>query len=282
MSAVPSKNKLRLLPVTAMVAAVLSWNCSGDGQETVGTRMDPETVATMRTTDVSTLISDSGVIRYHITSPLWLVFDEASEPHWRFPEGLFLEKFSETSIPEASITADSAKYFKNKQLWRLDGYVEITNTVGERFLSPQLFWDQKQQKVYSDSFIHIERADRIIEGYGFVSNDRMTKYEVLNVSGIFPSEQFRPGEDRGKAPRSDSAKVKGDTTRRSSGPRFKSGTVDENGAMNVIVPSNRKQVEAEKNTRKDKKNGLMPAKSIPALGKSEPGFTLRPGPRKKE
>lgn len=62
----------------------------------------------------------------------------------------------------------------------------MTNVAKERFETEHLFWDQRDKKVYTDSFIHIEKSDRIIEGYGFVSNENMTDYTVNRVSGIFP------------------------------------------------------------------------------------------------
>lgn len=195
-------DNLRLLPVVAMVSAMAFCACGDEKKETVDVRYDPETLATMTTSEVSTLISDSGVVRYRIDAPLWLVYDEAAEPKWRFPDGLHLEKYDNFMRREATIDCDSALFLKNKQLWRLDGYVDIKNTAGEKFLTNQLYWDQRDQKVYSDSFIHIERADRVIEGYGFESNDRMTRYRVINVSGIFPADQFRDG---GAATTSDTA-----------------------------------------------------------------------------
>ncbi|MDE6783467.1 MAG: LPS export ABC transporter periplasmic protein LptC, partial [Paramuribaculum sp.] len=132
-----------------------------------------------------------GITRYRIITPLWLMYEEASEPKWRFPNGLKLEKFDPKFKVDASIECDSATYFKDKQLWRLDGYVDVKNLQGEKFLTEQLFWNQRTQKIYSDSFIHIERSGRVIEGYGFESNETMTDYHVLRVSGIFPSSQFK-------------------------------------------------------------------------------------------
>lgn len=187
---------MRLLPVAALVIAILSslltaTSCDDEDKEIISGKTDPETTPTMTTTDVSTLISDSGITRYKITTPLWLMFEEASEPTWRFPNSLHLEKFDIAMQPEATIDCDSAIYYKNKQLWQLDGYVNIRNTLGEKFLTNQLFWNQRQQKIYSDSFIHIERDGKVIEGYGFESNETMTRYNVLRVSGIFPADQFR-------------------------------------------------------------------------------------------
>ena len=72
--------------------------------------------------------------------------------------------------------------------------------ASERFLTSQLFWDQRRGKVYSDSFIRIERSDRIMEGYGFESNNSMTDFKVRDVSAILPVEQFSPGSSSAPAP----------------------------------------------------------------------------------
>lgn len=184
-------------PYSAIIAvATLSGlaACGGDDTKDMAENVDPETFATMTTCDVQTLVSDSGITRYRIIAPLWLVYDEAREPYWRFPRSLHLERFDPQLRIEATVDCDSAMYFKNKQLWRLDGNVHVLNTLGERFLTEQLFWDQRNEKVYSDSFIHIERADRTLEGYGFESNQRMTRFTVRNVSAILPSSQFSPGQ----------------------------------------------------------------------------------------
>lgn len=184
---------MRSLPAIAVATAVALglWSCAEKEQELMKGNFDPEKFATMTTTDVSTLISDSGVVRYKIESPLWLVYDQAAEPKWKFPKGVHLEKYNDMFRVEAEVRCDSATYFKDAQLWRLDGYVEITNIAGEKFLTPQLYWDQRHQKLYSDSFIHIERQGRIIEGYGFNSNERLTQYEVRKVMGMFPASDFR-------------------------------------------------------------------------------------------
>ncbi|MCM1111273.1 MAG: LPS export ABC transporter periplasmic protein LptC [Clostridium sp.] len=185
----------RLAGAVASVLAVASpllvgSSCSKDNKLTLDLTVEPETTPTMLTHDVSTLISDSGITRYHIKAPVWYVFGEAKSPRWTFPDGLYVEKFDDAMKQEATIECDSATYFEQQKLWRLDGNVRIRNVQNEKFLTEQLFWDQRYQKVYSDSFIHIERSDRIIEGYGFTSNDRMTDYVVNRVSGIFPVSQF--------------------------------------------------------------------------------------------
>lgn len=189
------RSSLRFIPLYLLGGMVLATGCSEEKTSMVHREVDGEKVPTMSTRDVVTLISDSGVTRYRITTSLWLVFDEAQEPKWRFPEGLYLEKFDTKYATDATIICDSATFFKNKQLWRLDGNVNVLNTSGEKFLTQQLYWSQRDHKVYSDSFIHIEKADRIIEGHGFNSNDRMTTYNVNKPSGIFPVSEFQRRRD---------------------------------------------------------------------------------------
>ncbi|MBD5313074.1 MAG: LPS export ABC transporter periplasmic protein LptC [Duncaniella sp.] len=189
-----SVRTMRLLPVIGilmlMAAAVGVTGCKESNPVGMGD-VNPEQTPTMLTRDVETLISDSGVIRFRIVTPIWYVYDEVDEPYWRFPEGLNLERFDNFFRQEATVVADSAVYLKNKQIWRLDGNVNITNVMNEKFLTNQLFWDQRLHKIYSDSFIHIERQDRVLEGYGFDSDEKMTRYNVRKVSGIFPANAFR-------------------------------------------------------------------------------------------
>lgn len=227
---------MRMLPLTCVLAAVMLAACSDSETDVVDATVDPENFATMTTTDVSTLISDSGVTRYRIEAPLWLMFEEAAEPRWTFPSGLYLEKFNDLFVAEATVWCDSAVFLKNRQLWRLDGYVEIQNLAGEKFLTPQLFWDQRNSKIYSDSFIHIERDGRIIEGYGFISDDRMSHYNVLRVSGIFPADRFAPGGGRNEA---DSVEAERDRQRHDSVRAFTDSVRRLPGSVNTIEPSRR-------------------------------------------
>lgn len=181
-----------LLPVAVSVwaAGVLLAACSEDRRETIAISADPETFPTMKTLNVSTVISDSGYTRYHITTPVWLMFENAADPHWNFPEGIFVVKFDTTMVEDGTFTSDTATYFSRKKLWRFDRNVRMRNVNGDRFRTQQLFWDQMAHKIYSDSFIHIERPDKIIEGYGFESNENMTTYTIRHPSGIFPANSF--------------------------------------------------------------------------------------------
>lgn len=173
----------------SVALCMLIAGCKDDGKLGVASRIDPSRMPTMSTVNVATLISDSGVTQYKIVSPLWNVYDEVDTPYWSFPKGIYLQKFDRKFNVIASVAADSAKFFRLLNLWKLDGNVELKKEPGELFLTQQLFWDQRRNRLYSDSFIHIETPDRMLEGHGFESNDRLTKYSIRRPTGIFPVDE---------------------------------------------------------------------------------------------
>ena len=178
--------------VMLLLFSVTLFSCNQEVKEVVEVSSDPEKSYTMKATQVNTLISDSGITRYRVKAKEWLVFGNAKEPHSYFPEGIYVEKFDTLFQTEASIEADTAYYFEKKGLWKLIGNVDVESLQGERFETSLLYWDQKEEKVYSDKYIRIEQEDKIITGVGFESNQNMTQYKIFDSRGVFPVSETRP------------------------------------------------------------------------------------------
>lgn len=174
------------IALAAIVMLLLSTSCGGQRKLDVGEAItERDSLPLLDTRGVSTLILDSGLIRYRIDTEEWLIFDRKDPPYWAFEKGVYLEQFDTLFHKEASIKADTAYYFERDKLWKLKGRVNINNRKGETFDTELLFWNQATQKIYSDRFIRIQQPDRIITGYGFDSNEQMTIYTIHNIEGIF-------------------------------------------------------------------------------------------------
>ncbi|MBR5841965.1 MAG: LPS export ABC transporter periplasmic protein LptC [Bacteroidaceae bacterium] len=155
-----------------------------------------DSVPIMTTRDVSTYISDSGVVRYKIITDEWKVYDRLDPSKWSFEEGIYLEKFNNDLSIAAVIVADTAYYYDKQELWELRGNVHIENEQDEQFDTQLLFWNQQTKKVYSDLFIRIRQQKRIITGVGFTSNQEFTNYTIKQTQGIFPiKEETRQAAD---------------------------------------------------------------------------------------
>lgn len=187
--------------ISLFILLLVGSGCREERKLDVFSKLNIRKMATMTTKNISTLISDSGVVQYKIVAPLWSVYEEVDTPYWTFPKGLYLQKYDPYFKVVATVAADSAKFLKNQKLWCLMGHVEMTKVPGDLFQSERLFWDQKQGKIYSDTFIHIETQTHMLEGIGFESDERLTSYRVLRPQGIFPvqREDFGPGSSSGNS-----------------------------------------------------------------------------------
>ena len=134
---------------------------------------------------VSTLISDSGVIRYKIVAEEWNIYNSTNPPKWTFVKGLFLEKFDSTFHIDWFVQCDTA-YCYNQNLWELRGRVFIRNMEGTEFSSEELFWDMDRHEMYSNLFMTIRTPEKLLQGYNFRSNEQMTRYHIQNSNAETP------------------------------------------------------------------------------------------------
>jgi len=184
-------DKKNYIASIGLVLAIFFGACSSRPK-----RVEQSTISAAReelpvliTDSVKTLISDSGVTRYRIETPEWLVYDKTEKPYQEFPQGIYLEQFDQELAVQASLKADYAYYDEQAQIWTLRGNVHALNREGEQFDTPELKWSQPDKRVYSDTSILITREKSIIEGVGFESNEEMTKYTILHPTGVFPIEE---------------------------------------------------------------------------------------------
>ena len=181
-------NKYGITTTFAVVVILLLFmaSCGKENKEVVEVTFDPENTYTLRTTDVSSLISDSGITRYRMNAKEWLVFGKAKEPYSYFPQGVYVEKFDSLFNVEASVKADTAYYWDKKGLYKLIGHVSILSQEGKKLDTSILYFDQKEDQIYTDEYFELEEGDKIITGIGFKSNQNMTKYKIFNSQGTFP------------------------------------------------------------------------------------------------
>ena len=178
-----------------VVMSLFFVSCREKDEHLVAFAYDPETVPTMITDSVTQLISDSGITRYRMVADVWKVFDKAKEPYSYFPEGIYFERFTPDFNIEATVQADTAWYYNKKDLWKLVKNVHVENMQGEVFESEELFWDGKNDRVYSDKYIEIKRGVTEIKGYGFESNASMTEYRIFRPhDGKLPFAETLPAD----------------------------------------------------------------------------------------
>lgn len=173
------KTGIRILSIGILMLYFIT-SCGNNKQEIVDEPLDREKIPTVHDDSVTMMISDSGVIRYKVITKDWQIFESSKDPHWYFPKGLYVERFDSAFQAEATLKADTAWNYTQRRLWQLKGHVSMKNTKGETFVTEELFWDERQQKMYSDKYIEINRPEKImLKGIGFESNMNMTQYRIF-------------------------------------------------------------------------------------------------------
>lgn len=186
-----------------LVVCVLAVSaCRQEDPISVASKLNPKKMPTMTTKNVMTIISDSGIPQYRMVCPVWYVYDNVDTPKWILPQGPYLEKFDADYNIVFTVAADSAVNDRLAQRWYLYGNVEFNEYPDLLMLTPYLVWDQREQRIYSDSFIHIEQPDKIIEGYGFEgytsSRGSLQSYELRRPTAVLPYNRDKfPGEGVG-------------------------------------------------------------------------------------
>jgi LPS export ABC transporter protein LptC len=177
-----NKKYFPLTTFFSFVVGVVFMSCDKEVKNTVSFSYDNETTPTMITHNDTTQISDSGLIRYKVIAKTWEMFDKSKDPHWHFPHSFYFEQLDTAFSIVLTLKADTAWNYTQRKLWKFKGNVFIHNKKDETFSSDELYWDQRQQKVYSNMPVVVNRPNQMtLRGTGFEANQQMTNYKFMNV-----------------------------------------------------------------------------------------------------
>ena len=168
-----------------LLLVVSCFSCESDQGQLAPSISENDSTAFMRSRGISTLISDSGVLRYKLIAEEWDIHTNTNPPSWKFMKGLLMERFDESFHIDLHVQADTA-YLHEQRLWELRGRVVIRNIEGTLFRTEELFWDMNEHQMWSTKYMRIKTTDQELEGTDFRSNEQMTDYYVSNSKGAFP------------------------------------------------------------------------------------------------
>ena len=123
------KKKTNITTASLVVVMLLFLlSCSQKEVEQTAAVVDRSKMPKLHATEITTVISDSGITRYRISAPQWDVYDRANEPYWEFPKGIHFERFDENhKRVDANIHSRYTKYKLNEELWELKGQEDQAN-----------------------------------------------------------------------------------------------------------------------------------------------------------
>ena len=144
--------------------------------------------------NIEIVYTDSAHIQLKLTASRISQYSNVDRPYIEFPEGIYVEFYNDSAGIETIIRANHAFYFMDEKFWEAKGDVMVNNlTSGEKLNSEELFWDENEKIIYSNSYTRIETADDTYYGQkGFESNERFTKWKL---KGSKISVNYEEGEN---------------------------------------------------------------------------------------
>ncbi len=152
--------------------------------ENLGLNLD--STYSIKTLGVNMLISDSGLVRYRLLSPEWLIYDNETRKEWFFPKGIRIETFDTVQTSRTLVQADTAIQYLDSEKWELIGNVKVRGLKGEFLASPHLFWNRRQKNMYSNDTIYFQNeAGEVLRGTRFEAQEDLSKYRVYQGSANY-------------------------------------------------------------------------------------------------
>lgn len=161
-------------------------SCTESIEHTAEAVNSQDSLPFMHSVGISTLISDSGVIRYHLVAEEWDIYTpQGEQATWKFSKGLLMTRLDNKFHVDLHIQADTA-YLYQQRLWELRGRVKVRNIEGTVFHTEHLWWDLSQHEMWNHTHMTIISPERTLNGTEFRSNEQMTRYSVSNTIADFP------------------------------------------------------------------------------------------------
>lgn len=165
-------------------AAMLLLSCQSKVEADLPSKLiEQEELPTVDATDFEMTYTDSGIVRYRLTTPRLLEFDNKKDPYTEFPDGFHIVEFDKNQKKTSGISANYGKQFKKEQKWVAIGNVVAVNADGDTLKTEKLTWLQKEKRIFSDKYVRIIRSDQVITGIGLESDENLKNWKILQPKG---------------------------------------------------------------------------------------------------
>jgi LPS export ABC transporter protein LptC len=173
-----------------LLGCILIYSCENDPE--VLKKLTEKKTAVEEAKQIESFLSQDGRVRAKLTAPFMLRYLTDST-YVEFPNSLHVDFYNDTLAVESQLDALYGKYREwEKKVYLRDSVVVINKINGDTLRSPDLWWDQHTQKIYTDKPVRIHTRDKIVYGHGLVAAQDFSEYVINQAKGDFamPKDSF--------------------------------------------------------------------------------------------
>lgn len=193
-----TKRSLALLLVFLVIASLVS--CRND-YDIIQALASEVTLPHVTGFDIELAYTDSGRLKGKIYAPEVYQFVEVDEPYYEFPKGMTAVIF-DSAGGSYNIHANYGIFLYQRQLWEGRNEVVINNErTGEKIETEQIYWDQKEKRIYSDKYTKITKKEGVFIGEnGFEADDAFQTTRMFGYSGTMRISEERDSSSADEQP----------------------------------------------------------------------------------
>ena len=167
---------------TASAVAFMVYSCKGKLGEAESLNINEVPVQTVD--DMFIVQTENGKIQMRAEAPLMERYERDTLSYELFPDGFFVYGYTEDEKLETEIIADKARHLKYKdgrESWEAFGNVVVKNLIKQEVMETDtLYWDQKNEKIYTHCYMRMYSPDGFMQGYGMESDQRARNSIIFN------------------------------------------------------------------------------------------------------
>ena len=159
---------------TAAAVAFVVYSCKGklgEAEDLILSETPTQVVL-----DMFLQQTENGMVKMRAEAPKMEKYERDTLDFEMFPDGFFVYGFDETGKLETEIVADNARHMKHddgRESWEAFGNVVIKNLINQEVMETDtLYWDQKNERIYTHCYVRMYSPDGFAQGYGMESDQR--------------------------------------------------------------------------------------------------------------
>lgn len=170
------------MTATAMAVAFVVYSCKGKLDTIEKKNLEETPMQTVN--DMFVVQTKNGVLEMRMEADLMERYENDSLSYELFPEGFSVFGYNEEGLLETEITSDNARHLKyddNRETWEAFGNVVVKNLIKKEVMETDtLYWDRKNERIYTDCYVKMYSPDGFTQGYGMESDQRARNSILLN------------------------------------------------------------------------------------------------------
>ena len=167
---------------TASAVAFVVYSCKGKLAEADSIKLAETPV--QRVDDMFIVQSENGIMQMRAEAPLMERYEKDTLSYELFPKGISVFGYNEDGMLETEIVADNARHLKYKdgrETWEAFGNVVVKNLINQETMETDtLYWDQKNERIYTHCYVRLYSPDGFMQGYGMESDQRARDTELFS------------------------------------------------------------------------------------------------------